>query len=325
MIKILEEVQGARTIAISGHIRPDGDCAGSCLGMARFLRNAMPACRVDVFLGTIPGSVERNLQDADTVNHSYETDVEQYDAFICLDCSPDRLGEAVPIYHKAARTINIDHHQSNPGDDANVTYIVPGASSACELVYNAIDPDGTGAAYLDEGVARNLYIGMVTDTGCFKFSNTSRRTMEIAGRLMEYGFDFPRIVREAYDERTWEQQLVQARVLTEAVRIADGRCIYGVIDKQTLDFYNAQSSDTDGAASQLLRTEGCMCAVFMYELRPGVWKASLRSTGEVDVAAVCERFGGGGHARAAGCTVEGDREEILQGFLGEITARLPIQ
>lgn len=316
--RILDEIDGAETIAISGHIRPDGDCAGSSLGLARFIRNAMPTCRVDVFLGTIPFSVERNLQDWETVNHSYETDVEQYDCFICLDCSPDRMGEAVPIYHKAVRTINIDHHQSNTCNNADVNYVVPEASSACELVYNAIDPEGTGARYMDEGVARNLYIGMVTDTGCFKFSNTSRSTMEIGGRLLEYGFDFTRIVREVYDERTYVQQQVQARALTESIRVPDGRIVYGIMSKQILDFYGAQSSDTDGIANQFLRTEGCKCGIFMYELRPNVWKASLRSTGEVDVAEVCQVFGGGGHARAAGCTVEGDARRILAGILAEI-------
>lgn len=317
-IHILDEVCGAQTIAISGHIRPDGDCAGSCLGMARFLRHAMPACRIDVFLGTIPASVERNLADADTVNHSYETDVEHYDVFICLDCEPGRTGEAVPIFHAARKKINIDHHQSNPGTDSDVTYIVPTASSACELVYNTLDTEGTGKDYVDEGVARNLYIGMVTDTGEFKFSNTGRHTMEIAGRLMEFGFDFPTIVREVYDEKTYLQQLLLANALMDSVRVLDGRCIYSVISKKTLDFYGAQSSDTDGIVSQLLNTNGCMCSVFMYELRPQCWKVSLRSTGEVDVARICQQFGGGGHARAAGCTVDGSSEQILNGILTEI-------
>lgn len=322
-IRILDEVQGAQTIAISGHIRPDGDCVGSCLGMARYLQNAMPECRIDVFLGAIPSAIERHATGADTVNHDYQTDVEHYDVFICLDCSPDRLGEAVPIYHKAARTINIDHHQSNPGGVSTVEYIVPGASSACELVYNTLDADGAGAAYVDEGVARNLYIGMVTDTGEFKFSSTSRSTMEIAGRLIEYGFDFPTIVREVYDEKTYLQQLLLARALTESVRTLNDRCIYSAMTLHTLDLYGAQSSDTDGIVSQLLNTYGCVCSIFMYELRPQSWKVSLRSTGEVNVAHVCECFGGGGHERASGCTVEGQQDEVLQRLLAEIALQLP--
>lgn len=322
MIHILEEMQGAQTIAISGHIRPDGDCAGSCLGMARFLRNALPACRVDVFLGTIPASVERNLAGAETVNHTYETDVEHYDLFICLDCVPERLGEAETIFHKAARTVNIDHHQTNPANTADVNYVVPEASSASELVYHAIDPDGSGAPYMDEGVARNLYIGMVTDTGSFKFSNTSRATMEIAGRLMDYGFDHTAIIREVFDERTYPQQLLLGRALSDSARAADGKCIYAVADKQVMDLYGAQSSDTDGLANQLLQTEGCVCGVYMYELRPGCWKVSMRSTEVIDVADVCAVFGGGGHSRAAGCTQEGDRDQILNGYLREIENRL---
>ena len=112
-----------------------------------------------------------------------------------------------------------------------MNYIVPTASSTCELVYNTMQEE-----YLDERIARNLYIGMVTDTGVFMYSNTGRRTMEIAGRLMEFGFDFSAIVREVFYEKTYVQQQILGRALLESIRFLDGRCIVSMLDRKTMRF-----------------------------------------------------------------------------------------
>ncbi len=321
MFKILEEVKGAQTIAIGGHIRPDGDCVGSCMAMALFLRKAMPEARVDVFLGSFSPSLEANVIGCDTINHEYETDVESYDVFICQDCEKERLGEGVPIYNKAKKKINIDHHKSNPGC-GDVSYIVPTASSACELVYNSFDVDGIGSGIVDRDIAQNVYVGMVTDTGVFKFSNTGRATMEIAGKLLEYGFDFSKIIREVFEEKTYVQQQIMGRALLESIRILDGRAIFSVVDMKTLNFYQAKPSDLDGISSQILLTEGCDCSIFLHELKPLQWKVSLRSNGAVDVSKVCEQYGGGGHARAAGCTVNGQWRDIINNMSANIEEQL---
>ena len=197
MMNILEEVKGCQTIGISGHIRPDGDCAGSCLGMALYLQKAMPGVRVDVFLENLSDALTKNLAGAEEIRHNYVTEIEHYDAFLCLDCEKERLGDALDLFMKAGKKINIDHHRTNSGS-GDVNYIVPTASSTCELVYNTMQEE-----YLDERIARNLYIGMVTDTGVFMYSNTGRGTMEIAGRLMEFGFDFSAIVREVFYEKIY--------------------------------------------------------------------------------------------------------------------------
>lgn len=322
MIRILNELKECGSIAVSGHVRPDGDCVGSCLALALFLRKAMPNAQVDVFLENIPEELQRNAAGADTVNRDYRTDIESYDAFVCLDCEKERLGDALPIFARAKKTLNVDHHKSNPGS-ARINYIVPGASSTCELVYNMITASAEGDALLDEEIARNLYIGMVTDTGIFQYSNTSRRTMEIAGRLLDFGFDFSRIVREVFNEKTYVQQLVLGRALMESVRFHDDRCIYSVLDRKTMQIYNAGSADVDGIASQLVRTHGVCCAVFLHEMTPLTFKASFRSTGEVDVSKLAQCFGGGGHERAAGCTFTGMRwQEIMEQVKVKIAEQL---
>ena len=315
-MNILQEIKGAGTIGISGHIRPDGDCVGSCMGLALYLRKMMPEARVDVFLDDFSESLARNIAGSDTIISEYETDVERYDVFICLDCEKTRLGDALPLFSSAAKTVNIDHHVSNPGC-GEINYIVPGASSTCELIYDVIDEE-----MIDCDIAKNLYIGMMTDTGVFKFSNTSRRTMEIAGRLIEFGFDFPRIIQEVFDERTYVQQQILGRALLESVVLMDGRCIFSVINRKLMQFYNAGSSDLDGIVSALVNTKGVDCSIFLYETLPMTFKVSMRSNGRVDVAKIAVKFGGGGHMRAAGATINARYRDIINSLTAEIEEQL---
>lgn len=315
-MNILQEIKGAGTIGISGHIRPDGDCVGSCMGLALYLRKMMPKARVDVFLDDFSESLARNIAGSDTIISEYETDVERYDVFICLDCEKTRLGDALPLFSSAAKTVNIDHHVSNPGC-GEINYIVPGASSTCELIYDVIDEE-----MIDCDIAKNLYIGMMTDTGVFKFSNTSRRTMEIAGRLIEFGFDFPRIIQEVFDERTYVQQQILGRALLESVVLMDGRCIFSVINRKLMQFYNAGSSDLDGIVSALVNTKGVDCSIFLYETLPMTFKVSMRSNGRVDVAKIAVKFGGGGHMRAAGATINARYRDIINSLTAEIEEQL---
>lgn len=317
MIKILDEVRDCKSIGISGHIRPDGDCVGSCMAMALYLEKAMPEARVDVFLGSFSRALERNIRGTEQIRYDYVTDVEQYDAFICLDCEKERLGDALVFFKNAKKTINIDHHKTNPGS-GDVNYVVPEASSACELVYTTMD-----ASLIDRDIAQNLYIGMVTDTGVFMYSNTGRQTMEIAGKLLDYGFDFPAIVREVFYEKTYVQQQIMGRALLESIRFLDGRCIVSRIDRKTMHFFQAASSDMDGIASELLQTEGVVCSIFMYEIAPMQYKVSLRSTGEVDVSEIAAIYGGGGHGRAAGCTCNNAHyHDIINNMSEEIEKQL---
>ena len=128
---------------------------------------------------------------------------------------------------------------------------------------------------------------------------------------MDFGFDFPRIVREVFDEKTRPQQSLLGRAITGSVRFLDGRAVAAWADRKTLRELGASSSDTDGIVSALRNTRGVEAAAFLYETEPGVFKASLRSRERADVSRIAVRFGGGGHIRAAGCTVKGAQEEVL--------------
>lgn len=314
-MKIDELMQGVKTVGISGHIRPDGDCVGSCMGMYLYLSKNYPDARVDVFLESIPPELEF-IKDSDKANKDYTTDVDSYDLFIALDCGKERLGNAEGFFDAAKNTVNIDHHISNSGT-GNVNYIVPTASSACELVYTVIDTDK-----MDEDIAKSLYTGMVTDTGVFKYSCTSPKTMEIAAKLISYGFDFGSLIDHVFYEKTYLQNQILGRALLESILLMDGKCIVSVVSRQTMDFYGATSNDMDGIVNQMLLTIGVGCSIFMYEEEPLSYKVSLRSDGSVDVSKVAKIFGGGGHMRAAGCTVNGTQHDVINNITKYIQQQL---
>ena len=314
-MKIDELMQGVKTVGISGHIRPDGDCVGSCMGMYLYLSKNYPDARVDVFLESIPPELEF-IKDSDKANKDYTTDIDSYDLFIALDCGKDRLGNAEGFFDAAKNTVNIDHHISNPGT-GNVNYIVPTASSACELVYTVIDTDK-----MDEDIAKSLYTGMVTDTGVFKYSCTSPRTMEIAAKLIGYGFDFGSLIDHVFYEKTYLQNQILGRALLESILLMNGKCIVSVVSRQTMDFYGATSNDMDGIVNQMLLTIGVGCSIFMYEEEPMTYRVSLRSDGSVDVSKVAKIVGGGGHMRAAGCTVNGTQHDVINNITKYIQQQL---
>ncbi len=314
-MKIDQLIGSAKTIGIASHIRPDGDAIGSSLGMYLYLKKNYPKARVDVFLEKILPELSF-IVGSEEVKTDFVSDVEAYDLFIVLDCSKDRTGEAEKFFDKAKKTINIDHHISNPGTGDEL-YIVPDASSACELVYDTLDP-----GKIDEEIAKALYTGMVTDTGVFKYNNTSPKTMKVAAELISYGFDFGSLIDQVFYEKTYLQNQIMGRAILESILLMDGRCIVSVVSKQTMDFYGAQSNDLDGIVNQLLLTKGVDCAIFMYELAPLEYKVSLRSKGAVNVSEVAQMFGGGGHVRAAGCTVSGTYHDVINNITKYIHKQL---
>ena len=303
-MKIDQLIGNAKTIGIAGHVRPDGDAIGSSLGMYLYLKKNYPETRVDVFLEKVLPELTF-ISGSDKVKTDFATDVESYDLFIVVDCSKDRTGDAEKFFGAAKRTINIDHHISNPGTGDDI-YIVPDASSACELVYDTLDP-----SKIDVEIAKALYTGMVTDTGVFKYNNTSPKTMRVVAELISYGFDFGALIDHVFYEKTYVQNQILGRALLESILLMDGRCIVSVVSKQTMEFYGVESNDLDGIVNQLLLTIGVDCAIFMYELAPLEYKVSLRSNGAVNVSEVAQMFGGGGHVRAAGCTVSGTYHDVI--------------
>lgn len=296
-LDLLTECKDAKRVGISGHIRPDGDCVGAVLGLQMYLRKALPEAEVKVFLEK-PADIFGEIVGFDEINSEFP-EQEPFDVYFALDCGAERLGDAEKYFKAAKKTINIDHHISNQGS-GSLNYIRPEVGSTCELIYDLIDMDK-----MDKELAMALYIGIIHDTGVFQYSNTTPATMEKGAKLIGYGFDFARLIQETFYQKTYLQTQIMGRALMESIRFMDNTCIVSVVDKKTMEFYNVTSKDLDGIVNQLRNIEGISCAIFMYQTDVLEYKVSMRSDEKVNVAEVAAYFGGGGHARAAGCTMRG--------------------
>lgn len=309
---LMEEIGKAQTIAICGHIRPDGDCVGSCMGLYSYLAEHFPGKQVTVYLEEIPEEFAY-LEKKEAFQEKADT----YDLFISLDCgATDRFGEALEVFHRAKRTLNIDHHISNE-EFADVNHVEASASSTSEVLCSMMEMDKIGLF-----TAGALYTGIVHDTGVFKHSNTGRRTMELTGQLMEKGIPFGDIIDESFYQKTYKQLQIMGRCLLESIRIMDGRCIFCVVSKRVMDFYGAKSSDLSGIIDELRTTEGVEVAIVITEKDVSEYKVSMRSNHEVDVSQIATFFGGGGHIRAAGCEMKGSAFDVINNLTEHIEKQL---
>lgn len=316
-MNILEEVKNAETIGISGHIRPDGDCIGSCMGLYLYLKKVCPSARVQVMIEK-PADIFSCISHIEEITSDFEPVTEEFDVYIALDAEKSRLGEAEKFFDRAKKKINIDHHISNAKGCGDVNYIVPDASSTSELIYRVIDNQKD----IDIEIAKALYIGMIHDTGVFQYSNTSPETLRIAAELIAYGFDFSEIIEKTFYEKTYLQNQILGRALLESILFMDGRCVVSMITKKTMSFYNADAHDLDGIVSQLRNIKGVECAVFMYQTDDMEYKVSLRSGGMVNVAGIASLFGGGGHVKAAGVTMKGSFYDIINRLSEQIEKQM---
>ncbi len=315
-MNIYNEVKEASSIGISGHIRPDGDCIGSAMGLYLYLSKVCPGAEIQVFLEK-PADIFDCISGVDKIHTDFTTKVKQFDVFVALDTAKDRLGAAESFFDQAKKRINIDHHVSNSGC-GDVNYIRPDASSTSELIYEVIDDK----SQLDVEIAKALYTGMVHDTGVFQYSNTSPSTLRAAAELISFGFDFSELIDKTFYEKTYIQNQILGRALLESILFMDGRCVVSMVDKKTMNFYQAKPHDLEGIVSQLRSTRGVECAIFMYQTDTLEYKVSLRSNGKVDVARVASFFGGGGHVRAAGATMQGTFHDIVNNLSAQIALQL---
>ncbi len=316
MRNILEEVKDAGTIGIAGHVRPDGDCVGSCMALYYYLKGNLAADTVvDLYLETIPENF-KIAGDTGIIKQANEEGI-IYDLFISLDSSSlDRLGFAQEYFNNARHTMNIDHHISNL-KFADTNHVEDQASSTCEVLFGLFMEDK-----IDLTIAKALYLGIIHDTGVFKHSNTSEKTMNIAGKLISQGVPFSKMIDETFYLKNYKQNQILGRCLLESILILHGKCIVSSVSKKTLEFYDATSADLDGIVDQLRVTEGVEVAIFLYETDLHEFKVSMRANGGVDVSKIAAYFGGGGHIKAAGCTMHGTIHDVVNNLTGHIEHQL---
>lgn len=293
MKKLAEIIEKSQSIVILGHISEDADSVGSSLAMKYALENL--GKDADVILSA---PLEKRLEFINA-EFLYPADAKgQYDLCICLDCADmERLGERKTIFETAKNTALIDHHMTNQGF-ADLNYIVPDASATGEILYDVFGQIG---AEVDKRVAEALFIAIASDTGSFKYSNVSPKTMRIAADLLEKDIDNAYISRMLFDTETEKAMHFKGELMSRVETYYDGRL--SLIAVRSEEFENSGVAEKDmGDIVNIPRmVQGAEIAVSVRETKDRI-KLSFRSNGKYDVGTLAQNFGGGGHKMASGAS-----------------------
>jgi bifunctional oligoribonuclease and PAP phosphatase NrnA len=304
MQRIIDVIKKSQRFLITAHVRLDGDAVGSELALYHALRG-MGKAAVVFNQDLVPWNY-RFLPGCEGIIHDLPP-LEQYDCTFVLDCSElERVGEGAKIIRSARRIINIDHHLSNEGF-TELRLTDAGASSTGELLYRLLAAMGIA---LTKDVATNLYAAILTDTGGFRYANTSKETLIAAGMLLEAGADPQWISENIYENSPLARLRLLAIVLGTLNLELDGMVGSLVVSQQALAAAGAAPEHTDGFVDYPRSVQGVAISALFTQVGDKVYKVSLRSKGRWNVERVARFFGGGGHLNAAACRIEGDLPDV---------------
>ena len=304
--------EGVR-FAVLGHVRPDGDALGSQLALGLSLKQLGK----DVRIWNEEGMLEKYsfLPNANLLTKP-PAEPEDVDVAIALDTAiQNRLGNSLPAVRSAKVWINIDHHPSNPGY-GDLVYIDPKSPATGQILFELIKSEKLP---IDAAIAENLYVAISTDTGSFQYPNTTARTLEIAAELVRAGVDVGRVSQLTYENYP-RRRVELLRDLLGTMRFdANDRVASFSLSLETAKKLGVLPEDNEGLIDHLRAIRGVIVAVFFEELADGKVRVSMRSKNEkVNVCAISEKFGGGGHVLAAGARVRGSLAEVERKILEEV-------
>lgn len=311
--EVFEALKRARRVLVTSEPYPDGDALGAELALDAIARHAFAqapggaAADRRVYLVNEKGCPRkyRFIAGADKVRRLDSLHEREFDVAIVVDGGSERIGAARELFDKAPLKICIDHHKFGSREKYDISLSAPHASSTTQILY-AFFADPEIAVPLTREAAEAIYLGLIFDTGSFQWSLTQPLSHEIAARLMETGMDFSRIHEKALLTQEFEDLLVLGRVLATAQRTASREVVWASIGLDLVEQYRPSGDEFNRIIQTLIFAEGAEVAILFRELEPGKWKLSFRSRGKVDVAAVARELDpqGGGHDRAAGCSMD---------------------
>jgi phosphoesterase RecJ-like protein len=304
--RIVSHLHSGRRFLVSSHQRPDGDAIGSAVGCALALREL--GKEADVVMDGVPPHFLQPFPGVDQIRVLTHVD-EVTDGAIIMECSSlDRTGvrglDRSPV-------LNIDHHVGNTRYGA-LNWVDESAAACTELLFTLIEKLGIR---LTPAIATHVYLGLMTDTGSFRFSHITSRSFEIARRCVEAGANPQWIAGVHYDSSTIGRVRIFGHVLN-TMRLDDtGRVALLTMTNADAAATGASYDDTDGLINFPLGVKDIQAVAFFKEAGPDDWRVSMRSKGEVDVGAIARAHAGGGHKNAAGCSVRGRLSELQDTFL----------
>lgn len=279
------------------HMNPDGDTLGSGFALNAVLRSIGKNSKVRCS-DEIPSKFQFLVPEREP-EFNEET-------VIAVDVADERLLGGLKDVYAGKIDLCIDHHGTNMGYAKNL-YLEGESASCCECVYEVVKALG---ARVTPFVASALYLGMATDTGCFKFSNTTPRTHRFAAELMELGASYDEINRSMFETKSKSRVEMEKMVLENIEFWFDGRCAVITVLKSMIEATGCEQTDLDGITALSRQIEGVLIGITLKEKYDNFFKVSIRTFEPFDAAEIAKNFGGGGHKRAAGCEFTGTADEI---------------
>lgn len=314
MLKVLKE---ATAVALLSHISPDGDCLGSMLAIGLALEKMGKEVvfynpdQAPSYLAFLPGS-SRIKQELPSPKPK---------VLLFVDCTDlERVSSVTSDIIGDSTALNLDHHISNQffGD---YNWVDCQAAASGEIAWELINRLGV---VVDSDMAANLYTAILTDTGCFAYSNTTARTHRLAAELLDIGIDMTGIHNKVYEQKPLAQVKLLGCSLNSLEILVDGQLAVMALSFPDFQKSGAELDLSEGLINHARSIEGVEVAVLLKEIGPGEIKAGLRSNLWLDVNQVAARFGGGGHLRAAGCTFKGSLAEAKQTITAALEEALEI-
>jgi phosphoesterase RecJ-like protein len=317
--QIIESVKTARRILVSSHLDPDGDSIGSQLALKGWLMDLAKEVRI-INQGKIPSKYlfldeEKAIEDFDSAKAiDWSADL-----IFVLECpNLERIGEVKKLLKEGAKVINLDHHPDNSffGD---ISYVDTQACALGEIIYELLIYSGYR---LNKLTATQLYAAILSDTGRFRFSNTTPEALRIGAELITLGANPKEINNQIYYNNSNASLKLLGFLLLNLETFANGKISSLVIDQQTLEELKVSKEDTEGFVDYSLFLKGAEVGVLFTQKNDSKTKVSLRSQNSFDVSALARTFGGGGHRNAAGCTVNQDLNSTKELILKKVEEQL---
>ena len=309
--EIAEVIENANSVLLYPHVSLDGDALGSCAALCRALRLKGKTCYI-----LVEEELPLNLAFLDKGYCTVEPNIIQdVDVSFCVDCGDaSRFPGRAEKFAEGKISLCLDHHHTST-EFCDYNYVDPGASATGELVFDLIREMGiTG----DKEIGEAIFAAITTDTGNFQYSNTTRRCFEIMTELFDWGVDTNKVSVALYENVRLERKIIESMAFSTLSILADGKVAVAYVTQDMIEKSGALSEETENVISQLRSIAGVEYAAFLKEKAEKTIRLSLRAKTEGDVAQIAEKFGGGGHIKDAGATLNMTMHEALEAVCEEL-------
>lgn len=313
---ICDQLMHARSLFSIAHPFADGDALGSQLALYHFCRSTGKEC-ISLNFDPLPEQISW-LAGSEECKSELPPGAQFDLAFLMETTDARRMGDRVEFFSRAKTRVHLDHHVEVVGL-GNINLLDEGASSTCEILYNILERTGVK---LSRECCEAIYVGIMTDTGNFRYSNSTPRSHEIAAQLISDGLVVDDIYKKVYEHTSYHRVVMHGMVMARTRRLLGGKIVASWLKLDDFTSTGAMEVDADGAIRHLSGITGNEVALLFKEVEDNKVKISLRSTGNVDVMEISRKFNGGGHRLAAGAQVDGSVEEAMELVIASVSEAL---